>query len=625
MSATRAQLVTTFTEDMVTTLVVCAALIALWAAFRSDMVRDSEGRILPPSVTARFAYVGLFLAGFLALTVAFHLGGILVKRLSSITGFGARFFDQFEGQAPILALLATCGLYSLAPFRELEQHLLAWMHNTRHLRGDVRALGQHLEECVLLPSPGERRRNIESLEAFHVYITDQQLQTINLSSVATWRKTGSLLRHLRQWIASRSRIMSDDEITALDDLEEAHGRKTRLAMDIIRTLDSVREGAGGSEVASVTEILSRASHDNRQEISEAEAQVKAKLEGTESGAQGRPLRLSSGELQEHLRKIEGYFQVEYRRMLKQAADLAAKAVLRAGDQAAERLEELKAAGFQGLGTIRPLTTHRIIWLLVSVALGGFLIYYVAWYEEALRRFAALGEGQGRTFGAAELAAVGRTLLIGIAVFVTSISLSSLVGAVFGSNGAHVRARETPWGTYAIAGLVAVCTFFALQLMREAITLSLDATLAAHLNMPQDPIARLKNFAPWSVLQFLTAVAICRLARQSPWRPPSPELVGPTTVALLERMVDGIIMGCVMIAGFACALALIALFGLQRSAILKPGFDPEVVRNLFVFGFFVGALVVRDVRAGAHAQLLDVRSLRDPSEPVAQLAPVSVRR
>ena len=625
MSATRAQLVATFTEDMVATLVVCAALIALWAAFRPDMVRDSEGRRLPPSVTARLAYVALFLVGFLALTVAFHLGGILVKRLSSITGFAARFFDQFEGQAPVLAVLATCGLYSLAPFRELEQHLLAWMHNTRHLRGDVRALAQHLEECVLIPSPEERRRNIESLEAFHVYITDQQLQTINLSSVATWRKTGSLLRHLREWNATRSRVMSDEEVATLDELEEAHGRKTRLAMDIIRMLDSVREGAGGSEVSSVTDILSRASHANRQEISEAEAQVKATLEGGHSGAGDRPLRLSSGELQEHLRKIEGYFQVEYRRMLKQAADLAAKAVLRAGDQAAERLEELKTAGYQGLGTIRPLTTHRIIWLLMSVALGGFLIYYVAWYEEALRRFAALGEAQGHAFAAAELAAVGRTFLIGIAVFVTSISLSSLVGAVFGSNGAHVRAREAPWGTYVIAGLVAVFTFFALQLMREAITLSLDATLAGHLNTPQDPIARLKNFAPWSMLQFLTAVAICRLARQSPWRLPSSDVVGPNAVALLERTVDGIIMGCVMISGFACTLALIQLFGLQRSAILKPGFDPEVVRSLFVLGFFVGALVVRDVRAGAHAQLLDVRGSRDPSEPATALAPVTVRQ
>jgi hypothetical protein len=497
------------------------------------------------------------------------------------------------------------------------------MHNTRHLRGDVRALGQHLEDCALLPSREERRRNIESLEAFHVYVTDQQLQTINLSSVATWRKTGSLLRHLREWNATRARIMSEEEIATLDELEEAHGRKTRLAMDIIRMLDSVREGAGGSHVSSVTDILSRASHENRQEISQAEAQIKAKLEGGEGAAPDRPLRLSAGELQQQLRKIEGYFQVEYRRMLKQAADLAAKAVLRAGDQAAERLEALKTAGFQGLGIIRPLTTHRIIWLLMSVALGGFLIFYSSWYEEALRRFVALGEAQGRTFGAAELAVVGRQFLIGIAVFVTSISLSSLVGAVFGSNASHARARETPWGTYAIAGLVAVFAFFALQLMREAITLSLDAALAAHLNMPQDPIARLKNFAPWSMLQFLTAVAICRLARQSPWRP-SPDVVGPKAVAVVERLVDGIILGCVMVAGFACALALIQLFGLQRSAILKPGFDPEVVRNLFVFGFFVGALVVRDVRAGAHARLLEVRLSPNPSEPAAELAAASVR-
>ena len=197
--------------------------------------------------------------------------------------------------------------------------------------------------------------------------------------------------------------------------------------------------------------------------------------------------------------------------------------------------------------------------------------------------------------------------------------------MFGSNASHARARETPWGTYAIAGLVAVFAFFALQLMREAITLSLDATLAAHLNTPQDPIARLKNFAPWSMLQFLTAVAICRLARQRPWRASSSEVVGPNTVALIERAVDGIIMGCVMIAGFACALALIQLFGLQRSAILKPGFDPEVVRNLFVFGFFVGALVVRDVRAGAHAQLLEVRESREPSEAATALAPLAVRQ
>jgi hypothetical protein len=622
MTATKAQFITSFTEDMVATLVVCTALVVLWAAFRPDMVRDSEGRRLPPSITARLAYVALFVIGFLAITVAFHLSGIFVKKLSAIAGFGARFFDQFEGQAPILALLATCGLYSLAPFRELEQHLLAWMHDTGHLRGDVRSLAQHLEECALTPSAEERRRNVESLEAFHVYITDQQIQTINVNSVATWRKTGSLLRHLRAWLAGPSRVMSDDEVAMIRELEDAHGRKTRLAMDIIRTIDSVRKGGDKGDLSSVTDILLRASHGDQREISDAEAQVKAKLE--REASPDRPLRISLDELQEHLRKIEGYFQIEYRRMLKRSADLAAKAVLRAGDQAAQRLDELKAAGFLGLGTIKPLTTHRIIWLLMSVALGGFLIYYVSWYEEALRRAAALGEAQGHKFTSAELAAVGRTFLVGIATFVTSISLSSLVGAVFGSNSAHVRARETPWGTYVFAGLVAVAMFFALQLMREAITLSLDATLAAHLNMPQDPIARLKNFAPWSILQFLTAVAICRLGRQSPWRFPSHDFT-PNMVALLERLIDGVILGCVMIGGFAAALGLMQLFGLQRAAILKPGFDPEVVRNLFIFGFFVGALVVRDVRSGAHAQLLASNSRSVGSTSATDLAPVGFRQ
>jgi hypothetical protein len=123
---------------------------------------------------------------------------------------------------------------------------------------------------------------------------------------------------------------------------------------------------------------------------------------------------------------------------------------------------------------------------------------------------------------------------------------------------------------------------------------------------------------------MTALAICRLARQSPWRLPSPDVVGANTVALLERLVDGIIMGCVMIVGFAAALALIQLFDLQRAAILKPGFDPEVVRNLFVFGFFVGALVVRDVRSGAHAQLLALKSRGSEAELPADLAQSAAR-
>jgi hypothetical protein len=60
--------------------------------------------------------------------------------------------------------------------------------------------------------------------------------------------------------------------------KERTSEKTQLAMDIIRTPDSLREGAGEAELASITGILLRTSHNNRREISEAEERIKAKLE-----------------------------------------------------------------------------------------------------------------------------------------------------------------------------------------------------------------------------------------------------------------------------------------------------------------------------------------------------------
>lgn len=611
MSA-KAQLVAVFTQDLVITLIVCTALAALWAGFRPDMVRDSEARRLPPNLTARLTFVVLFIIGFLTLTMAFHFGGIVVKKLSALTRFGARFFEQFEGQAPILALLATSALYSMAPFRELEQHLLSWLHSTRHRRGDLRLLADHLQECDQRPTAEERRRNIEMLQELEVYVTDADTQTINLSSVTTWRKTGSLLRHVRRWNSEQARALADEELKTLAELDDSHRRKTRLAMDIVRVLDRVSEDGAPDKAAasSVSDMLARASHSNRDELSALEEQVQASLQ-VDDAASERSVRLSAGELQEHLKKIEGYFHVEYRLMLAQAADLAAKSVLRVGDLAAERLDELKAAGFEGLGTIKPLSAHRIIWFLVSVAIGGFLIYYVSWYEEALRRLQEFAHAQGLALSAEDAASIGRTFLIGIATFVSGIALASLVGAVFGSSSSHVRARETPWGTYVLAGLIAVLAFLCLQLVREAVTLSLDATLATQLKMPSDSGARLKAFAPWSVLPFLTAIGICWLARLNPLSAIVRDTVGDIPAATLERVVDGTVVGFLMVPGFALALALIQLIGLPKSPILKPGFDPEVIRNLFVYGFFVGALVVRDVRAASHAQLVALKPAEKP--------------
>lgn len=621
MPSVRAQLVAVFTPNMVLALIACAAIAALWAGFRPDMVRDNDGRRLPQSLTARATFMVLFVVGYLALTAAFHFLPYLVKSMPH--SLFQNLMANFEiGNAPVYALLTSFALYSLTPFREVERNLLAWMHSTRHLRGDTRLLAQHLQECGFTITPSDEQRNREFLARFEVYITDVDTRRINLASVTTWRKTSSLLRHLKEWSAEEPRILAAEEHKAVEELEKAHGRKTRLAMDIIRMLERMRESGDAASAQSVTELLSQASHSNRLEVDKREEEARASLQ-TEPAAGDRPVRLTTSELQEYLRKIESYFQVEYRLMLGQVAELAAKSVVRAGDRAAERLEELKSAGFPGLGRIEPISASRIIWFLVSVGVGVFLLYYVFWYPVFLERL--------RLRGLSELAVStqGRTALISVAVFAGTIALTSLIAALFGSSSAHARAKETPWGTYVVAGLVAALVFFVMQGAREVILLSISpepgsaittastgggdaGTTAAATTSSRgevgrgaasmDTVTRLKTVAPWFVLPFLVAVGICRLARRAPLRP----LLGKTAgfgTAVLERLADGIMLGLALLPGYAVAVALLEITGIGIPANFTSRYDPLVLGLLFGLGFFVGALVVRNIRAAAHARVV----------------------
>src|SRR6185503_2620096 len=72
MSLVKAQFVADFSKEMLFALVACAALAALWAGFRPDMVRDNDGRRLPPSVSARLTFMLLFVVGYLSITAVLH-------------------------------------------------------------------------------------------------------------------------------------------------------------------------------------------------------------------------------------------------------------------------------------------------------------------------------------------------------------------------------------------------------------------------------------------------------------------------------------------------------------------------------------------------------------------------
>jgi len=592
-------MVTTWTQAVLT-IIACSAIAGLWAVFRPDLVRDNDGRRLPYSLTARVAFTVLFVFAYLALAAAFLFGGFFIKSLSELMGPVPKFLQEFDNQASVLALFASFGLYSFAPFREVERNVLSWMHDTGHLRGEFEALAAHLEDCAFNTSPEEHNRNLKSLEAAEIYITDDNARNINLESVVAWRKTASLLRRVREWNASGPRVLSQEEMELLREIEGAHARKTRLAMDIIRIFDGIREGDSSvGALSAVTEMLTGASHANPARVAQIEAAAQAHL-GDEPApaAPPRPVRITGEQLQQYLKKIEGYFMVEYRLLLSRVARLAAKSIIRAGDIADHRLDDLKAAGFEGLGSIRPLSTHRILWLFLAVAIGGFLVYYLLWYEIMLERVQAL---PGVNMTDAQLAVYGQTTLIGIGFFVTTIAFAGLIGALFGSTSANARAKETPWAKYFLAGIISIIVYFLMQLIRESVIHATGLSEALSLIRPTTWVTRIKANAPWCVLPFFTTVGICWLARQKPWQPIG--MLGESGTALLQRVSDGVLVGVLMLPAFSIAVSVLLMVGIRLPDVLRSRFDITVMAILAVLGFIVGATVVRDVRTAAHTRVV----------------------
>jgi hypothetical protein len=407
----------------------------------------------------------------------------------------------------------------------------------------------HLEECPFNISLDEQGLNLKALEALEIYITDDDAKSIQLASVVAWRKTSSLLRHVREWNAAEPRVLSQDDMNLLSELEASHARKTRLAVDIIRMFETMREsGETAGALSVVTDMLASASHANRTGVAQIEEQAQARLEGDPARAKVRPVRISSGQLQEYMKKIESYFLVEYRLLLERVSRLAAKSVVHAGDLADDRLDVLKAVGFADLGNIRPLSAHRVLWLFLSVAIGGFLIYYVLWYDNVLNRLRQL---PGRNLTEMQIDAVGRTMLIGIGFFVTTIAFAALIGALFGSTSTNARAKETPWAKYAFAGVIAVVVFFLMQLIREAVIHASGLGETLGLIQASTWGARLRATAPWCVIPFVVTVGICWLARQRPWRPSA--LLGEVGSAALQRLQDGVVIGLLKLPAFMISI------------------------------------------------------------------------
>jgi len=565
-------------------LALFTTVMLWWALMRPMMVRDYDNRRLPYNPTARLIVAFMYVLIYVALAVTFHLFGQTILPFLQQVPFVNPLVKSMENQAPLLAIATLAGLWQVAFFRDIERAFLVTMHSARHLRNDVVLLSQHLERCPFNPTETERRLNLNHLKKYGVFVKDDDAGPVEMVTVNNWRKVSSLLRVVQVWNEGTSRVLSTEEMKQLEDIETAHERKTQLAMNIIKMIQQVAEGKETTKLLSdLMKRLSTTALLDRGDLGEVEARAKSILGAGVEGGTPLTVRLSATELRTYVHEIEGYFEAEYAILLQQLAGLTAKSAVLAGEASPERLEQLKAIGFMGLGRIERISLDSVLWLFLVAAFGGFLIMYVG-------NISNIGNAQGQVNPEA------------LARFAFSMAVAGLIGAVVGSIRRHARAPHPPWGIYFAAGLASAALYIGFVLI---LILAKELLQIAPAD-GQKPFSFIHT-APWSLLPLMLTVAICYLARIPKWRE-FPQL-GKYN-AYLERTIDGLCVSGAVLVGYYGAVALHPLLNielppgiLQRMAewhVLPIPIIMPLQANAFLIGFFF----VRDVRRVAHATIVD---------------------
>ncbi len=644
------------------------ALVILFALTRPLTVKDFENRRLPVNAVAQVGFTLFYCLAFVVLVLMVHYARPLLSSFFAAVGaidFATRTLqpksDSTGAFAPLFAMSILGWSQSLSLLREVERTILVYVYSARYQHKDVVALGYHFLNCPLNPPPGERAKNRQVLERLNVVLTDSDTSKLDLRVIGDWRKVETLLRHLKTWRAEGKLSLTPDEVLLLDKVETAHERKTALALNIVRMLDHLAKGGGpNATFQQVTNLLEATQKGDREALARAEVMAAEALATQspptmpdadpaaaaipEAGAQPE-LRMTSVQLKQFLGQIESYFLQEYRILLAQTGDLAAKGIIHAGDCAESRLEQMKLVGFEGLGQLLPIRFDRIL-MVFLVAFGISLGLF------AFRATVMHWSGERAPMPAQQSIMMFATISL-------TIALATIIGAFVGSTRELAQAQRTPWGSYALAGLFAVSLFLLVHAARVSLggpSVQAQTTQASQVTSPpatgaaapvtspkaaalnsigstsqappaiaepgtrQSPLVRppsLHRTLPWAIIPFMMTVAICFFARLERW--PG---AGQPANRSVERALDGVALGLVMVAAVVVVnravfpiLEAYPSLGIARpphfAAAWKTSWLPlQMVLTQFGTGFLIGALVLRDVRRAAHARVV----IAAPTQP-----------
>ena len=563
-------------------------LVVIFAVLRLFQVKDADGQKLPQSFPARSFFVLTYVLIYVAIVLIFRLSPDLLQIITGSSRFEASL-KQTPELVPMLAVAALYSIFSIPQVKDIERDYILFIHSAQHRTADEERLCEHLIICEFHPSDQERRLNENYLQQFNLYITNRGDGPVRLGAFDAWRKTSAILRRLRDSNANIQRTLSNEDRLELARLEAAHQRKTSLAVSIIRILNDLgSEAENSAKLAMVTELLSNAAHSDRERVLDAEVVSQTIIEAQTSGPKrevGKPLRISEQQILQYLSQIENYFRVEYKLILQSLSRMAARSIVRAGELIGNRLEDLKKAGFTGLGTVEQVTLDRVIWVLLVTWVVTFVLFSLP----------------------AFLAGTGQRLVPIFLSVASSFSVAALIGSIWGARRSLIERRITPWASYLAAAFFAVAGFFIIQSIRYAIDPDAAVTrIRETLNVQTVTFTQyLAHLSPFALTPALIAVGICRFARIRKW---------PTWpfIDLPQRLKDGLALGLLCLVAHLAARYLHQLvktaFGVQswhHSDLQFYLFQA----TFFTIGFVIGSIVVGDVRNIAYSEIVPTASGR----------------
>ena len=580
-----------------------ALIVISWSLMRPSMLKDDSGKRLAFRPVPRFLFAFICVSFYLLLFASFYafpsyagelaqqlsLGGLFKPPQASLglnlagqaDAATAISLAELKARAPYFAVVAQALLFQLRFVREIESSIAIWLHSRRHLQFDIADFSNSLSEKSFVPTTEERNKNRAYVRKFGLEVTDLSLDAVGLVAFERWEKVATLVRTLKEWVAQDPNVLTLDEHKQIEQLEEAHDRKTDLAINIIKLVSDQGENA----IAILGPEGGRAAaHRVPADMKLEDVVARAPKDVTD-----RSLSLSGRQLKVRLAQIQQFFDLEYADLLRDASALAARAIMLSKPALAEqRFQRLKASGFNFLGDLPRVSLDRMLAIFFAVAVPGFFIMFLA------------------NRGQAPAEALAR--------FTTVMAIAALIGVSVGSRKSYAASEDLPWARYLLAGMLSsalfICVNWATFVLKQALHIQL---------LPTSAKPNLWQLATWSALPFLVTVTIAALGRRDGWSVP-PRL--HRWRSSWERALDGLALSVAVFSGFCFALMIHAEAGWPppKGAEIKldglRNFLESFPWTLVTFGFLIGAFVVRDARKISHRTIFVKAKPASPPIPLA---------